>query len=95
MEQGAKKLAKMWIQKVAKVEYRLDIVWSPKGVQHIAGVLRSFRDGKVRIANLAKVSDLGIKEANSQITVWSSQREELVKLAQWLEQRGYETSGVW
>lgn len=95
MEQGAKKLAAAWLQKVAKVEYRLDIIWAPKGVQHIAGVLRSFRDGKARIANLSSVPDLGIRESNQQITVWSSQREELVKLAQWLEARGYETSGVW
>ena len=39
--------------------------------------------------------DLGVKERFDAFEVWSSDKESMVVLNKWLEDRGFQTSGVW
>jgi hypothetical protein len=36
-----------------------------------------------------------VSEDFDSVTVWSADRDAVVRLAAWFEEHGYETSGVW
>jgi len=89
-----RKIAEQWLTKVSSLEYRLDILWGPKGIKTLPVMLRSLRD-KTGSATLPQIPDLGIREVPDKISIWSSDRESLIRLNTWLERRNYETTGVW
>lgn len=91
----ARKIAGAFIRKLAKPEFRMDVLWSPRGIGQLGGTLRAFRDKKIAFTNAPCVPDLGIKEFPDKLSLWSADREKLAALNAWLERRGYETSGVW
>lgn len=91
----SKKVAEKWLAKKATPEYRLKIFGWVDRLRGFPSLLRSFREGKLRIGGIDPVLDLGVKEGFDSVTVWSSDRESLVKLRNWVEKRGLETSGVW
>ena len=91
----AREVARKWVSRVSHVEYRLKILYGPFEIRNLPNLLRSFRDGKVAMAGVPPLKDLGVKEDFDYIEVWSKNREALLSLKDWFEKRGFETSGVW
>ncbi|MBD3261309.1 MAG: hypothetical protein GF334_06425 [Candidatus Altiarchaeales archaeon] len=93
----AKKVARQWFLKRAKAEFRVHAYSMAQcKVRNLPSLLRAFRDGKVVLAGVDPISDLGIKvKAMDSVEFWSSDEEGLKKLQGWLEKRGLETSGIW
>lgn len=92
----AKDIAKQWLRKRVTDEYRVKI-YSTQTVdfQALPGLLKSLREGKVRLGSVTQIKDLGVDVGFDYISIWSSERETLIQLKDWLEKRGFETSGVW
>jgi hypothetical protein len=88
-----KKVARQWLLKLAKPEYRFR-VFNPNAKDY-PSVLRSFRDGKIAMNNVAPLPDLGVKEDFEGFYVWSSDREALKTLQTWFAKRGLETNWIW
>jgi hypothetical protein len=92
----AKALAKRWVEENAHPEFRLKVYRSAaKELKNLPGLLRSFRDGKLKIAGIDPIEDLGIQPGFDHLIVWSSDRESLVRLDEWFHKSGCETTGVW
>lgn len=92
----SKRIAMKWLSKTAQAEYRVDIYFtSPKEAKMMPSLLRSFRDGRATFASVGRINDLGVQEQGDVVTVWSSNREELILLKDHFEKRGFETSGLW
>ena len=90
-----KRVAARWIRRVARPEYRFQVLLGAREIKNLPGLLRSFRDGKIAMENVPVISDLGVKGSFDSVSVWSSNREALIKLKNWFEKRGFETTGVW
>lgn len=91
----ARQVAKRWICRLAHTEYRLQILFGTKEIKNLPGLLRSFRDGKISISGVPKIPDLGVSDSFDSVTVWSADREGLIALKNWFEERTFETSGIW
>lgn len=91
----ARRVARRWVRRMAHAEYRFQILLGAKEIRNLPGLLRSFRNGKIAMEGVPPIRDLGIREAFDSISVWSGNREALVSLKDWFEQRGFETTGVW
>ena len=95
----ARKVANRWLSEASQPEYRMTIYESgaSKPVKMLSGLLRSFRDGKLVLAGVGTITDLGVsdnKNAGS-ITIWSSNHAAIVTLDVWLCKHGYQTTGIW
>lgn len=91
----AKRVAQTWLEAHAEPEYRLTVYRGPsRESPHLPGLLRSFRDGRIRFAHTEAVPDLGIKVAFDSITVWSKDKARLQGLEAALQKMGCETTGV-
>jgi len=90
-----KTVARRWVARVAHAEYRFKVLLGSVEIRNLPGLLRSFRDRRVAMAGVTPLPDLGIKESFDAIEVWSSNHEGLVRLKDWFEKRGFETTGVW
>lgn len=88
-------VARRWISRVAHTEYRLRVLLGGNEIRNLPGLLRSFRDRKVGMADVTPLPDLGVRESFDFVEVWSTNREGLVHLKDWFERRGFETTGVW
>ena len=88
-------VARRWLVRVAHAEYRFKILLGAQGLKNMPGLLRSFRDKRVRMAGVDPLPDLGVKESFDYIEVWSSNHDGIVNLKDWFEKRGFETTGVW
>lgn len=91
----ARSLAARWLEEETRPEHRLTIYYAGKEVRRLPSVLRSFRDAQLKIGSLSAIPDMGVREGFDSVTVWTSNREALLKLAAWFEAHDYETSGVW
>jgi len=91
----AKVVAERWLNARTRDEHRLTVYYGPKEIKNLPGLLRSFRDAKLKIGSIDPIPDLGIQEEFDSITIWSSDRVGLVHLREWVEERGCETSGIW
>lgn len=91
----ARRVARRWVRKVAHPEYRLRILYGTREIRNLPSLLRSFRDGRVAMEGMASVPDLGVKESFDALEVWSADRNALVKVQDWFEKRGFETTGIW
>jgi hypothetical protein len=91
----ARNLAKRWLEAEVRPEHRLTIYYAGKEVRGLPNVLRGFRDARLKIGKMDAIPDLGITEGFDSVTVWSSDRDALVRLAAWFEVHHYETTGVW
>ena len=91
----AKLVALRWLEANTKPEYRLTIYYGAREVRGLPSLLRSFRDGKVKIGNIDPVKDIGIHEELDSFTIWSGDRTAILRLAKWFEGHGFETTGVW
>lgn len=90
-----KRVARQWIRRAASAEYRFQVLLGAREIKNLPSLLRSLRDGKVAMEGVPNIRDLGVREAFDSISVWSRDREALIKLQDWFEKRGYETTGVW
>ncbi len=90
-----KRVARKWVARIAHPEYRFRVLLGAREIRNLPGLLRSFRDGKITMGDVPRVADLGIKEGFDSLAVWSKDREGLLKLSEWFEKRGFETTGVW
>lgn len=91
----AKRVARKWLRRVARSEYRFQVLFGAREIKNLPGLLRSFRDGKVAMEGVGRIPDMGISEDFDSISVWSSNREAIVQLKDWFEKRGFETTGLW
>jgi hypothetical protein len=92
----AKRVATTWLSERAVPEYRLRVYHGyGRESRNLPGLLRSFRDGKVKIAGAELVSDLGVKPGFDYIDLWSKDRAALRDLEASLQLLGCETTGVW
>lgn len=91
----ARSLARRWIVAQAHPEHRVTIYYAGAEMRGLPKLLRSFRDAKLKIGSVDPIADLGVQEDFDSVTIWSADRDALVKLASWFEQHNYETSGVW
>jgi hypothetical protein len=89
-----KKVARRFLEGEAKAEFRLK-VYHGHEIKNLAGLLRSFRDGKIVMAGVMPLPDLGLKEAADSIEFWSGNRESLLSLEKWFTKRNYLTTGLW
>ena len=89
-----REVARRWIIKLAHPEHRFR-VYGVNDIKHLPGLMRSLRDGKIAMAGVNAIPDLGLKEGFDSIELWSRDRVALLKLHSWFEKRGYETTGVW
>lgn len=91
-----KRIARRWVLSHIRPESRITVYYGADDVSRIPSLLRSFRDGKVKLAGVdIKIPDLGVQERFDAFEVWSSDKESMVVLNKWLEDRGFQTSGVW
>jgi hypothetical protein len=91
----AGRVAKRWLTANLRDEHRLTVYQSGKGVKNLPGMLRSFRDGKLKIGSVDPIRDLGIKLGFEQVEIWSADKTGLLNLDTWLREAGCETSGIW
>ncbi len=92
----AKKIALDWLSQHGRPEYRLSVYQCTGrySTLNLPAMLRSFRDGKVKIASVEPVADLGVRPEFDHVVLRSSDREGLMALEQALQKFGFETSGV-
>ena len=90
-------VARRWIRKMAKAEYRVRVFYGSRGYQNLPNLLRSFRDGKTSITGVDRIEDLGVDPCGGGefLEVWSHDRRGMLKLGKWLEDKGFDTTGVW
>lgn len=91
----AKAVAKRWLEARVQPEYRMTVYYGAREIRGLPALLRSFRDAKLRVGSIEPIRDLGIHEEFDHFVVWSSDRDGLMKLQDWLEKRGCETTGIW
>lgn len=89
----SKSVARQWLLKSARPEFRVRVFNA--AAKDYPSVLRSFRDGKMKLAGVMPLPDLGIKEEFGAFYVWSSDQGALKTLQAWFEKRGLETSWIW
>jgi hypothetical protein len=89
----SRKIARQWLLQQAKPEYRFR-VFNPNAKDY-PSVLRSFRDGKLKVGSVSPIPDLGVKEDFEGFYVWSSDQVALKTLQQWFAKRGLETTWIW
>lgn len=91
----AKLVAARWIARKAKAEYRFSVLLGAREIRNLPNLLRSMRDAKLAMEGVPHIPDLGVREAFDKVEMWSNDREAMIKLADWFERRGFETTGVW
>jgi len=91
----AKLIAARWLESMVHPEYRMAVYYGPRDIKNLPNLLRSFRDGKLKVGSVDPIPDLGIREEFDHLVIWSSEREGLLKLQGWFEERECETSGIW
>lgn len=91
----ARNVAARWLTARAQPLHWLTVYYGARDIKNLPGLMRSFRDERVRLGSMQAIHDLGIREEFDHFVVWSSDREGLVSLSHWLEDRGCETSGIW
>ena len=92
----ARRLAKRWVMQKAQPEFRLTVYRSAaRELRNLPDLLKSFRDGKIRIAGIDAIPDLGVVAGFDHCEIWTSDRDKLKKLDAWFQRSGCETTGVW
>lgn len=91
----AKRVAGRWISRKAQAEYRFSVFLGQHEIRHLPNLLKSMRDGKLAMSGVPTISDLGVLEEFDKVTMWSNDRNSMLKLAGWFERRGFDTTGVW
>lgn len=89
----ARDVARMWLEKRSRVEYRIKIY---NGViDNLPNLLRSLRDKKIGIRGVLSMPDLGIKECDEFVEVWTSSEDGIRSLTSWLNSKGVDNDSIW
>lgn len=92
----AKRVAFKWIKANSSPEYKLSIYrGSVKSSLNLPALLKSFRDGKLKIASLSAIPDLGIQPEFDHVVVRSQDYDALNALDEAVQKIGCDTSGVY
>ena len=93
----ARAVAARWVAAAATAEYRFSIYGcgTRAETRHLAALLKSFRDGKTRLAGVEAIGDLGVADRGDHVEVWSADVARLSVVAAWAEGRGMDTSFIW
>lgn len=93
----AREVARRFLEERSNPEYRLEVFYdgTAREKKALPNLFRAFRDGKVKVGHISSIPDLGISEEFDHFTLWSSNRDSLIELKNWLEKHGHETSGIW
>ena len=92
----AKRVALKWIKANSAPEYKLSVYrGSVKASLNLPALLKSFRDGKLKIASLSAIPDLGVQPEFDHVVVRSSDFDALTALDAALQKIGCDTSGVY
>lgn len=90
----AKRVAQAWLEKEALPEHRIMVYSGSDKLGNIPALIKSFRDGRSRIAGVPTIKDLGVRTEPDKLTFKSRDKEALQKLDAWLAAKGCETSGI-
>ena len=91
----AKMVSRKWLAKNVHAEHRMTVYSTDQRMlRALPSLLRSFRDGRIKLGSLQSISDLGIKEEGDGVTLWSADSDKMASLQTWLEKKGYDTTGV-
>lgn len=88
------RVATSWLHSNAEPEFRLIVYRGARDIRNLPNMLKSFRDGQLKVGSVNPITDLGIQEGFDTVTVWSRDRKALSELQAWIEERGLETSGI-
>ena len=93
----AKAGASRCVSDISRGEYRFSMFgFGTSGESRkFSSLLKSWRDGKVRVASLSPIPDLGVKDMGDHVEVWSSDQIGLAKLSKWVESRGLDSTFIW
>lgn len=91
----ARKIASRWLESNVRDEYRLTVYQPANPIKNLPAMLRSFRDGRLKLGSIKPITDLGVKVGFDRLEVWSSNRDGLIELDAWFQKHGCETSGIW
>jgi len=91
----AKRVATAWLEQHAHPEYRITVYAGSENLKNLPGLLRAFRDNKMRIGSIKPLDDLGITQGFDQVTIWSKDKTGMLDLDEWLQEKGCETTGIW
>jgi hypothetical protein len=91
----AKSIAEQYLEKLSQTEHRVRIFYGAGGDQRsIPSLLRSFRDGRIRMSGVSPTSHIGLSEEMDGLVVWSSDEEFIRTFCAWCDARGIEHTGV-
>lgn len=92
----AKRVAIKWIEANSSPEYKLAIYrGSAKSSLNMPSLLKSFRDGKIKVAGLSAIPDLGVQPEFDHVVVRSKDFDALNALDEAVQKLGCDTSGVY
>lgn len=95
----ARSVARRWLQNRAKPEFRMHIYMtpgsSPNLFRSLPNLMKSHRNGQIRLSGVDSAPDLGVQSHFDYVTVWSSNKVALQSLQEFCESKGLDTSGVW
>jgi hypothetical protein len=91
----AKRVASSWLEERTTPHHRLT-VYSGHGREsrNLPGLLRAFRDGRVKMGAVPPIRDLGVRPEFDHVVIWSKDAKSLQSLDEVLRAMGLETSGV-
>lgn len=91
----AKRIASVWVEAHSSPEYKLAIYRGSSKPTNLPALLRSFRDGRLRISSAIPIPDLGIRPEFDHVVVRSSNYDALNALDIAVQKLGCDTSGVY
>ncbi len=94
----AREVAARWVEESSAREYRFTISGfnSIVDTRRAAHLLRSWRDGKNRVASLgAPDPSAGLAERGEYLELWSSDVDSMRRVARWAEAAGLDTTFIW
>jgi len=92
----ARTVARRWLEAQARPEYRVKVFFNgERDGRGVGKLLHLYRDGKTKVGGVEPILDLGIREEFDHLVLWSEDQEAMVRLSEWFEKKGYETTGVW
>lgn len=88
-------MAKQWLASKIHPEYRMRILYGSTDVPNLLNMLKSFRDRRLAMSGIPYMPDLGIRGHFDSLEVWSTNKEAMTKLQEWLQTKDIETTGIW
>ena len=91
--QLTRRVAERWLRSIAFPDYRLLVLCQPEQDGRLHHLLQCVRQG-VPPSGVEPIPDLGVRRLLDGFEIWTRDGTRLHAFCQWLEQRGYETSGM-